>query len=224
MPRLLSTALGLVAVAALAFAATPASAMGSPKENAQDTRIQDLQARADALSPFHPKLVFNTAGTFTGDLIGEADTLGLGDFTGDGLGAGDAICQDEADAAGLPVEFKAWLNIIGGPHVSDRLTQHPGGYALVDGTSIATDFADLIDGDGISAPIDLDAMNTASTAGLVWTNVLANGGSSGGDCGGWLLGTGDSGKRGDNSSSTTNWTQSSANSCDAHYSLYCFQQ
>ena len=103
MPRLLATALGLVAVAALAFAATPASAMGSPKENAQDTRIQDLRARADALLALHPKLVFNTAGTFTGDLITEAFDLGLGTFTGDGLGAADAICQDEADTAAPPL-------------------------------------------------------------------------------------------------------------------------
>lgn len=224
MPRLLATALGLVAVAALAFAATPASAAGNPKENAQDTRIQDLGARVDALLPLHPKLVFNTAGTFTADLIGEAASLDLGDFTGDGLAAGDAICQDEAEDAGLPLEFKAWLNNLSGPFVSARLTQALGGYSLVDDTPIATDFADLTDDNGISAPINLDAAGGASAGGRVWTNVLRDGGgSSGGSCSDWSS-TGSSGKYGDSSKSDGGWTQSGADSCNTPHSLYCFQQ
>ena len=225
MPRLLSTALGLVAVAALAFAAAPAGAQGNPKENAKDARILDLQARADVLLLVHPKLVFNTAGTFTGDLIAEAATLGLGDFTGDGLGAADAICQDEAEDAGLPLEFKAWLLTSQVVDISGRLTQNAFGYALVDETPIADDFADLIDGDGITNPIDLDAAGNPVAASNVWTNVKSNnGGSDTADCFDWSSSSIQLGRKGRNDRFDTNWTQSGTDGCEATRPLYCFQQ
>lgn len=123
----------------------------------------------------------------------------------------------------MPLEFKAWLNNLSGPFVSARLTQALGGYALVDGTPIATDFADLTDGNGISAPIDLDAAGGASAGGRVWTNVLSNGGGGGGSCSDWSS-TGSSGKFGDSSKSDGGWTQSGAESCNTPHSLYCFQQ
>ncbi|RZV49199.1 MAG: hypothetical protein EX268_19345, partial [Deltaproteobacteria bacterium] len=68
-----------------------------------------------------------------------------------GIDGADAICAAQALAAGLEGEFKAWLSTIASP-VADRVAQGSGPYVLVDGTRVADDWSDLVDG-SILAPI-----------------------------------------------------------------------
>ena len=77
------------------------------------------------------KVVFTTSTLYTGNL--------------GGLGGADDICQAHADGAGLNGTFKAWLST-GSVSARDRLTHHGGPYRLVDGTIIALEWADLVDG------------------------------------------------------------------------------
>ena len=104
--------------------------------------------------------------TFTADLRQEGalivtESTQRGDVGGP-EGA-DAICAGEAAAAGIDGEFKAWLSVTGTP-VGDRLTQSTVPYVLPDGTRIADDWNDLVDG-SIQAPINVDAMGRARGGG-----------------------------------------------------------
>jgi hypothetical protein len=51
-----------------------------------------------------------TSRTFTGNLVGEAETL-TGEIPDDGLDAGDLICQFHAEEAGLVGTYKGWLSL-----------------------------------------------------------------------------------------------------------------
>jgi hypothetical protein len=84
--------------------------------------------------------VFVSSQTFTGDL--------------DGIAGANQKCQDLADAAGLDGSYKAWLSdCTTSPGAS--FTQHTTPYVLVDGTAVATSWADLTD-NSLLAPITLD--------------------------------------------------------------------
>ena len=62
---------------------------------------------------------------------------------------GDAICNARAAEAGLPGAYEAWLSIGGtGNSAAERLNQAAVPYKLVDGSTVANDFADLTTCDG----------------------------------------------------------------------------
>jgi Stigma-specific protein, Stig1 len=152
-----------------------------------------------------------------------------------GLAGADAYCQGLAQAAGLPGSYMAWLSDpTGSP--STRFTPSAYPYMLVDGTKIADDFADLLDGT-LDNPINKTELNTAPPAGFIgvcgnqthaWSNTNADGTMSSANhhCGQWTGVTGNYG------SQWGRWTQTDGDwslwcgggNCVLDSSIYCFQQ
>lgn len=96
-------------------------------------------------------------------------------FDGDfgGLDGADAACQDLSIRAGLPGKYRAWLSDSTGSPVS-RFTHSTTPYMLVDGTIIAENWADLVDGQ-LNDAIYLQEDGSPSPAissllGQVWTS------------------------------------------------------
>jgi len=148
-----------------------------------------------------------------------------------GLAGADAVCQAEADAAGLPGVFLAWLsNMSAGP--DERFTHSDIPYVLLSGDRVADDWDDLADG-------SLQTVITVSPAGplalaptaKVWTNTLPDGTPhNAGDgpedycCNGWTweLGSGLSALIWFNAYPV--WTYGPSTPCLGAHHLYCFQQ
>lgn len=148
-----------------------------------------------------------------------------------GLAGADTKCQARATAAGLPGTYKAWLSDnTGSP--SSRFTQSANPYILVDGTKLANNWGDLIDGTLLSAinKSELGGAGGVGTVGCpgasVWTNTNTNGTqlNGGSSCNNWSSTAGSSiwGQQGQLSSSWTNWC--SGGTCSWTDPLYCFQQ
>jgi len=110
-----------------------------------------------------PCKVFVTSATYNGNL--------------GGLAGADAKCQSLAAAANLAGTYKAWLSDATGSSPSNRFTHNPGPYVLVDGTTIAVDWADLTNG-GILVPINMTESGATLTfppAENVWTGTRPDG-------------------------------------------------
>jgi len=147
------------------------------------------------------------------------DTIQSADFGG--VSGADALCASQAAAAGLEGQFKAWLSTIASP-VADRLTHSSVPYVLVDGTLIANDWADLVDG-SILSPIRLDASGLPH-GGDVWTGTLANGlAYTNGDCVGYTSSSGGIGLCGDTGATNGGWTASATPECSLALRLYCVE-
>lgn len=144
-----------------------------------------------------------------------------------GLGGADTICQNLAAAAGLSGAFKAWLSD-DSSEVLTRFATSTGPYQLVNGTTIATSFADLTDGT-LLAPIGMtEAGGAFGGSSDVWTGTLANGKHFGANftyCANWNGSFFDTGPAGLATSMTSTWTQAAGPACDGSVAhLYCFQQ
>ena len=173
-------------------------------------------------------VTFITGNLANGNLLTIATGLGFGGS--DGVLAADYICQNEADTAGLSGTWMAWIS---GPSAdnnapADRFTQSNDPYVLTDGTQIASDWTDLIDGT-LSNAINVEADGSSSTAGnnQVWTNVNTNGTTQGTNhCNDWTSASGAlNGRRGLRTQTGTSWTNSGNRTCDsANRKLYCFDQ
>lgn len=152
-----------------------------------------------------------------------------------GLDGADQRCQDNADSAGLDGTFMAWLSAGSTAQVLDRFSVDGGPFVLPDGTSIATDWADLTDG-SLAAPILVDAAGAVYDAGAqperqVITHTNPDGTSAPGisPCAGF---NGDSAVEagwGNASTIDTSWSSTGDRwRCDSDAgggpSLYCFQQ
>jgi hypothetical protein len=143
-----------------------------------------------------------------------------------GLVGADAICQARAVAAGLPGTYLVWLSDGSASPATRFPTQSPGPYQLVDGTTIAADWADLTSGD-LDAPINL-----TETGGPVgdepnaWTHTEANGTSRfGSPCGNWTTNSFDEfAGAGTITSSSAEWTNLGSDRCLFSDHLFCFQQ
>ena len=139
-----------------------------------------------------------------------------------GIEGADAICAAQASAAGLQGEFKAWLSTASLP-VFDRVTRANGPYVLVDGTTVADDWDDLVDG-SILAPINLDAGGVVR-AGEVWTGTLATGASFlDDDCAAFTSGTTGVALCGATDLTTSKWTENITPACSTELGLYCIEQ
>jgi hypothetical protein len=144
-----------------------------------------------------------------------------------GLAGADAICQDRAEAGGsraAPGVYLAWLSdATASP--STRFTQASVPYRLVDGTAIADDWADLVDG-SLDAPIQvLESGSLAPPVHAVWTGTETDGTRDADDCAGWTTGsTGTFGLVGDHLGTTRRWTSGGLGGCGFTLALYCFQQ
>lgn len=151
------------------------------------------------------KIVFVTSTIHTGSL--------------GGLAGADNICQARAVAAGLAGTFRAWLSS-GVTDASARLSESQFGYELVDGTKIADDWADLLDG-SLDNPIDLDENGLPVTANP-WTGTYATGTKFPDTCTGFTS-TSNSGATGSSTQTTSSWSLASATACSTSHPLYCFE-
>src|SRR5829696_1025127 len=91
-----------------------------------------------------------------------------------GLSGADAKCQGLADAAGLPGSYQAWLSdSTSSP--SSRFVPSTGPYQLINGTTIAANFTDLVDGT-LLAPIDVtETGGGVGSSEVTWTHTLSTG-------------------------------------------------
>ena len=108
----------------------------------------------------HPRLLFVTSTVQNGNL--------------GGLSGADATCNSLASAAGLGGTFQAWLaDSTQSPSTRQSQTGEP--YVRTDGTAIADNWTDLIDGD-IDVAISRDENGLEFNGqDKVWTNVAAVG-------------------------------------------------
>jgi hypothetical protein len=151
-----------------------------------------------------------------------------------GLAGADAKCQARAQAAGLTGNYKAWLSDANASP-STRFAQSAAPYKLVDGTVVANNWADLIDGSLVSkinktelgGPVPIG--NTSCAGGgfpTVWSNTTSAGISQGGgaSCSNWTSTGGGSawGKADETGGLWSSW--SGGGLCSWTSPLYCFQQ
>ena len=168
-----------------------------------------------ALGLLEPKLVFVTSGAWLGDLGGVAGA--------------DAKCQQEADAEGVPGTFLAWISTSTTSPAS-RFAKSPYRYELIDGTVIANDWDDLVDG-SLQNPITLQVDGYETGWLFAWTGTDLDGTSYQGiDCDDWTKtvntdGSYINGGTGTIASTGGNWTYSYAAVCGiTPQPLYCFEQ
>lgn len=139
-----------------------------------------------------------------------------------GIAGADQLCATQAAAAGLDGVFKAWLSTTSSA-VADRLIHSSDPYVRVDGTVVANDWDDLVDG-SIGALINVDASGQTRT-GDVWTGTLDDGTSyPTNDCNGFTNGSSGIALCGTSSSTTALWTQNITPACSTVLRLYCFEQ
>jgi hypothetical protein len=178
-----------------------------------------IDAAGNIICDNYPKYVFLSSTTHNGNL--------------GGLTGADQICQDLADAAGLLGTFKAWLST-STQSPSTRFTHSATPYILTNGTVIANDWWDLIDGT-LNAAISLDEKGHLLSS-YVWTGTAPNGTPLNpiqwGDgtyyntnfCADWTgisflqVGVGNS------FAASSEWTFYIPWGCDYPNRLYCFQQ
>jgi len=174
------------------------------------------------------KIVFVTSEVFTGNL--------------GGIFGGDEACNRLASSVGIRADFKAWLSdSFVSPPV--RFAQSTRPYALVDGTQVAADWGDLVDG-SLDHPIDQDECGEPPPTGThsavcgggsvihpVMTGTYAAGrGDINNNCGDWtidgetraavLLGNADA----MDSQWTYTCTRGGTAMCDPTAPIYCFEQ
>lgn len=140
-----------------------------------------------------------------------------------GIEGADAICQAEADTAGLEGVFLAWLSdSTNSP--STRFTKSSYPYVLANGTVVATDWEDLTDGSLLS-PINRVATGGAHLSGHVWTSTTIAGTSRVDNCNNWTSSSGDwLAYDGNLLYSNYAWTDHTHQWCTIRLKLYCFQQ
>lgn len=134
----------------------------------------------------------------------------------------ETFCQSSADAAGLGGTWQAWVGMTGDVPDS-RFVHGTIPYVLVGGTQIATDWADLTDGN-LAAPIGSDEHGTP--LGLdspSWTGVTADGKTVGGTCNGWAA-TAANGWYGSSAATNSEWSFQGPHTCSMKLHLYCFEK
>lgn len=145
-----------------------------------------------------------------------------------GLSGADAKCQSSASTAGISGTFKAWLSDnTGSP--STRFTQSTIPYKLLNGTVIANNYSDLVDGT-IANPINRTETNAATTSSWAFSNTTAFGTlrDNTWGCSNWSsTDTGLYGAHlGQTAATNANWANSGTDSCGGASvrPLYCFEQ
>lgn len=138
----------------------------------------------------------------------------------------DERCQDAATTAGLTGVFRAWhSNTIESP--ATKFDTSGGPYALLNGTEIATDWADLTDGT-IDADIIIDENNTTIDLvanPYVWTNVDTDGTTYSSSVADRCSFDSDVSKRSTADNTSAGWTTPNVSSaCSLQGHLYCFEQ
>lgn len=161
------------------------------------------------------KVVFISSATYNGNL--------------GGLSGADTNCQNLANAVpGLTGKtWKTWLSD-GVTSAATRFAHSSVQYALINGTVVANDWTDLVDGT-LRSSINITEKGTSVSSGI-WTNTSISGGINGTDsnstCSNWTnSGVSRKGKRGTSSNTNYKWTaDGTTSSCNNQLRLYCFEQ
>ncbi|MEM8962282.1 MAG: hypothetical protein AAGD38_12435 [Acidobacteriota bacterium] len=141
-----------------------------------------------------------------------------------GLEGADAACQTLADAAELGGTYQAWLSD-SAESPSTRFDQL-GSFAMIDGTVIANDWADLTDG-GLQNVLNLTETNeTLGVGELVRTSTMDDGTAETLNCDDWSTSdTGVQATAGQVSGTSSPWTDSGfVVACNLELRLYCFER
>ena len=179
-----------------------------------------------------PKIVFVTSGTWTGDLKKEGGGS-------DGLSGADKLCQAAADGEGAVVpggDYIAWLSSPlpqPGVDARDRLPENLVGYVLPDGTPVADNKRDLLDGT-LRHAIDVTQFGGRHIVRpplwptRAWTGSDIDGVLVQDTCSGWTVGSGASGMGMTGLSvegiKEARWTEKVSGFCRARFNLYCIQK
>jgi hypothetical protein len=164
--------------------------------------------RADGGVTTGRKRVFVTSVEYSGDL--------------GGLEGADALCARHATAVALDGTYKAWLSTVS-VSAASRLTRSNGPYERTDGVVVASNWADLTDGN-LAAPINRDEIGAPVEAG-VWTGTAIDGASyTEGDCDGFTNPSGGRALCGQSDTGTESWTEDYVPPCSSYLRLYCLQQ
>jgi hypothetical protein len=170
------------------------------------------------VSPDCERIVFVTSNTMTGKLGGTAGAdAQCNQLAANATDATKALLQGRV--------FTAWLST-STVAAKDRLVHGTKAYRLIDGTVIANDWNDLVDGT-IAAPINVTEsaavlpLTTSATA--VWTGTLPSGGFGTNTCTGWTVASGANGAIGHFNVTTTQWTSPGDAPCGEPGRLYCFE-
>lgn len=142
-----------------------------------------------------------------------------------GVDGGDALCQDAADDAALGGSWRAWLSD-GSSTAAARLSHSDGPYTLVDGTLVANDWNDLVDGH-IAHAIDTTELGVLADVPSTWVATATTAAGAlqmfNGSCSNWTTTAAGSAGVG-NVQNTSTWSDSGAITCGTAVSLYCFEQ
>jgi len=168
---------------------------------------------------------FMTSTGYTGDLITEAqNAFDDCDSVTTGVEGADCICQASAEAAGLSGTYLAWIGDSDAANEpASRFTQSSLPYRMVNGSKIANDWSDLIDGNLRTALKISETGSTASPA-ASWTAVKADGTKGGKNCSDWSASSSESGLFGERAFKDNDWTDRGSTGCSGTLSLYCFEQ
>jgi cysteine-rich repeat protein len=191
-------------------------------EECDDGNMNNADTCSNACKAQLTKFVFVTSITYTGNL--------------GGLDGADAKCNARAMVAGIGGTYRAWLSdMTGSP--STRMSKAGGPYRLVNGTVVANNWADLTDGNLITA-INLTELGTLPPQPTfcgpgntpVWTNTTTLGtlNQVGQSCGTWN-GTDTQvqwGRAQSANSQWTSWCGGSMGFCTGNFTapIYCIGQ
>ena len=166
-------------------------------------------------------LVFITSATGPGELGLWEEASGA-----TGVAAGDAICRNLAAAAHLPApsSFVAWLSDAT-QDAADRLTSN-GPFRRIDGVSVATNRADLLDGSNQNSihQYETGAYLAGQGGGYSYTGTLADGTAAPERCSDWTSDamdeTGEVGRA--SSTQDEDWSAYAGFGCHIGFRLHCF--
>ena len=169
----------------------------------------DVNTVAVTCSGAAPKTVFITSTDHQGNL--------------GGIAGADSICQARADAASRAGTYLAWISD-NSTSPAARFSQSTTPYVLVNGNTIANDWADLTDGE-LQRAIDVDE-NNATKVSVVWSGADLNGsGLNDVNCLSWnSSSSGQTGNVGSAAATMAGWTRAGGDFCNNSFALYCFQQ
>ncbi len=184
--------------------------------------VSGVWACAADLEVVVPKTVFVTSGIWRGDL----KTAGMGI---DGLSGADNLCQAAANRSALVPAgiYIAWLSD-SATDAGDRLPENLDGYFLTNGTKVADNRDDLLDGT-LDHAIDLDEYAMFLDQRFVWTGTFSDGTASAttNRCFDWESKDTNSANNGDYGRTDYDddfWSRVHARGCENQLSLYCFQK
>ncbi len=203
----------------------PADIDGSGTVDKADNTCLQSQFGKQCSAVSSSKRVFVTSSPIYGNLKSAGSKFGLGAVTS-GLDGADKICQGSANIAKLGGTWKAWLSD-SATSVSSRLNHSTVPYKLLNGTTVANNWADLTDG-VLQSQINLTEYGKLAADAYVWTNTSNDGSILSKDtkynCNNWVSNDYFSKGTAGLLKFVYNWTNYTSLTCINPENLYCFEQ